>query len=105
YCQNPLTSRIHTLSLHDALPICWRSDLVVRQNGPEPQGAPGIHYQPQTAISGVRIVEACFDLLPRHLPALTGLCAPHGDRAARLDRKSTRLNSSHVSISYAVFCF
>src|SRR5699024_11465757 len=24
--------------------------------------------------------------------------------AARLDRKSTRLNSSHVSISYAVFC-
>src|SRR4051794_41257749 len=25
-------------------------------------------------------------------------------RAARLDRKSTRLNSSHPSISYAVFC-
>src|SRR5438874_7845062 len=24
--------------------------------------------------------------------------------AARLDRKSTRLNSSHVEISYAVFC-
>src|SRR3989442_8187717 len=27
-----------------------------------------------------------------------------GLRAARLDRKSTRLNSSHVRISYAVFC-
>src|SRR5690349_22467263 len=27
-----------------------------------------------------------------------------GDRAARRDRKSTRLNSSHVEISYAVFC-
>src|SRR5699024_11353639 len=25
-------------------------------------------------------------------------------RAERIDRKSTRLNSSHVSISYAVFC-
>src|SRR5699024_11436231 len=25
--------------------------------------------------------------------------------AKELDRKSTRLNSSHVSISYAVFCF
>src|SRR5690625_6603831 len=25
-------------------------------------------------------------------------------RARRLDRKSTRLNSSHVAISYAVFC-
>src|SRR5690554_7034128 len=31
---------------------------------------------------------------------------PKGSRAARepLDRKSTRLNSSHVRISYAVFC-
>src|SRR5699024_11547597 len=27
-----------------------------------------------------------------------------GDPARDLDRKSTRLNSSHVSISYAVFC-
>src|SRR5690349_23919742 len=27
-----------------------------------------------------------------------------GRRAARRDRKSTRLNSSHVEISYAVFC-
>src|SRR5699024_11549135 len=26
------------------------------------------------------------------------------DRHPHLDRKSTRLNSSHVSISYAVFC-
>src|SRR5207302_11520310 len=27
-----------------------------------------------------------------------------GDRPRRADRKSTRLNSSHVKISYAVFC-
>src|SRR5207253_8387714 len=27
-----------------------------------------------------------------------------GNRQAALDRKSTRLNSSHVAISYAVFC-
>src|SRR5207249_5647920 len=27
-----------------------------------------------------------------------------GETAENLDRKSTRLNSSHVSISYAVFC-
>src|SRR5699024_12349160 len=27
-----------------------------------------------------------------------------GIPAGRIDRKSTRLNSSHVSISYAVFC-
>src|SRR5689334_24163913 len=30
--------------------------------------------------------------------------AEHGDAAAAQDRKSTRLNSSHSSISYAVFC-
>src|SRR5207245_9083548 len=29
---------------------------------------------------------------------------PRRDRAPRADRKSTRLNSSHGSISYAVFC-
>src|SRR3989442_8942223 len=28
----------------------------------------------------------------------------HRERSADLDRKSTRLNSSHVRISYAVFC-
>src|SRR3712207_6980158 len=27
-----------------------------------------------------------------------------GDAMARIDRKSTRLNSSHANISYAVFC-
>src|SRR5438067_8386174 len=32
------------------------------------------------------------------------LKAPRGMRSAFKDRKSTRLNSSHVSISYAVFC-
>src|SRR5437660_3782254 len=30
-------------------------------------------------------------------------CHPNGARRQR-DRKSTRLNSSHVAISYAVFC-
>src|SRR5207249_7224538 len=29
---------------------------------------------------------------------------PSAERGLRRDRKSTRLNSSHVSISYAVFC-
>src|SRR5699024_12658669 len=33
----------------------------------------------------------------------TGACAAHPPDQAS-DRKSTRLNSSHVSISYAVFC-
>src|SRR5207249_9979160 len=36
--------------------------------------------------------------------ALDGLRTPAGALGDFLDRKSTRLNSSHVSISYAVFC-
>src|SRR3712207_7789229 len=33
-----------------------------------------------------------------------GLRETAGERAERVDRKSTRLNSSHANISYAVFC-
>src|SRR5439155_16568032 len=36
---------------------------------------------------------------PPHCPP-----PPRAKRIARGDRKSTRLNSSHVAISYAVFC-
>src|SRR3712207_8098770 len=35
---------------------------------------------------------------------LTTLVEPEGDEPFVLDRKSTRLNSSHANISYAVFC-
>src|SRR5438445_6641190 len=39
----------------------------------------------------------------RHLPgSASGGCS--GRRAGGRDRKSTRLNSSHANISYAVFC-
>src|ERR1035441_6589644 len=31
-------------------------------------------------------------------------CVPSGARSTITDRKSTRLNSSHLGISYAVFC-
>src|SRR3712207_8796064 len=38
----------------------------------------------------------------------TGLCRQHTDPRiqvrCKVDRKSTRLNSSHANISYAVFC-
>src|SRR5699024_11737689 len=35
---------------------------------------------------------------------MAAICAASGKRPITIDRKSTRLNSSHVSISYAVFC-
>src|SRR5690606_40358466 len=43
------------------------------------------------------------DLLS-HPPRRTVPSARQGGKQKREDRKSTRLNSSHVKISYAVFC-
>src|SRR5439155_25720387 len=39
-----------------------------------------------------------------HYPFADAAPASATEHAAKLDRKSTRLNSSHVAISYAVFC-
>src|SRR5690625_6548853 len=47
------------------------------------------------------MVSTCFTAEPPRCPKL-GACESTVDRAG--DRKSTRLNSSHVAISYAVFC-
>src|SRR5690349_22275403 len=44
-------------------------------------------------------VEAVDDGVPGHVPF-----HPRLEASDVLDRKSTRLNSSHVEISYAVFC-
>src|SRR5258707_9421296 len=70
------TTEIYTLSLHDALPI-FRERVV--------------HLRRQRA-SGRRSRQS--------------VCASPDDRrpGRGQDRKSTRLNSSHANISYAVFC-
>src|SRR5690606_39798639 len=86
------TTEIYTLSLHDALPISARHRTqhragAGRRDGPCPKHAP----QPPRP--------ARLDCRPR-LAARGRLPVLPRDR----DRKSTRLNSSHVKISYAVFC-
>src|SRR2546427_9350179 len=43
-------------------------------------------------------------LLHRRLPLLAAPRLDHVERVEAEDRKSTRLNSSHSQISYAVFC-
>src|SRR5699024_12730060 len=72
------TTDIYTLSLHDALPIYLNSKCAI----PFVYSSLGYGFlwnQPST-----------------------GRCELAHNRTR--DRKSTRLNSSHVSISYAVFC-
>src|SRR2546430_11171803 len=49
-------------------------------------------------------VEAGLDLDPRNGELITTSAWTYG-MLRQLDRKSTRLNSSHSQISYAVFCF
>src|SRR5690348_18120259 len=75
------TTEIYTLSLHDALPIYHRAHV--------------------TALAAARHAGVTQVVL------LSALCVQKPLLAfqhAKLDRKSTRLNSSHPSISYAVFC-
>src|SRR5256885_8226974 len=44
------------------------------------------------------------DMLGGRLPDITAIKAGVTKYASKRDRKSTRLNSSHLVISYAVFC-
>src|SRR2546422_5734760 len=80
------TTEIYTLSLHDALPIS--------RLGPQPAGRPRGNVQRQPDLGGRRHRDA--RARRRHLAA--------GEGQQVRDRKSTRLNSSHGYISYAVFC-
>src|SRR3712207_7541856 len=54
---------------------------------------------------GVRLGHPTFDLVvAAHLETRHRECQRGGRIPHLLDRKSTRLNSSHANISYAVFC-
>src|SRR3712207_9349104 len=72
------TTEIYTLSLHDALPI-----LDERPNLIDLEPAAG------------QVAEHPVLILAAHAPEIDQELG---------DRKSTRLNSSHANISYAVFC-
>src|SRR5258707_9007059 len=87
------TTEIYTLSLHDALPICLRRITAARREKPLPR-LPAAEADDE--------VLAGQSQRPEHIDE-------QGDDLSvgahiGLDRKSTRLNSSHANISYAVFC-
>src|SRR3712207_7361632 len=81
------TTEIYTLSLHDALPIFLEP---LRQEVRVPVGREG-HDGVEEHLEGAG---------GRMRRCLAGGLRPHEPE----DRKSTRLNSSHANISYAVFC-
>src|SRR5690606_40653837 len=94
-----------TLSLHDALPISRARP----RTGPETRrrmfvlkliARNALRHRLRTAltVAGLLVAVIAFGLLQTVIDAWHA-----GAAAASRDRKSTRLNSSHVKISYAVF--
>src|SRR5437773_9705338 len=85
---------ICTLSLHDALPIYfWQ---LTRSTYAQVGGTALYGTNPDSSLR-TKVGGIDFRLTWRP-PAEAQVDAAH------LDRKSTRLNSSHITISYAVFC-
>src|SRR3712207_8262160 len=85
FLNDPAPPEIYTLSQHDALPIFPR---------PVPFFFPLFLPLPPLPRSLLRRA---------HWPSFFGITSSQRFES-RTDRKSTRLNSSHANISYAVFC-
>src|SRR5690606_41097288 len=93
-----LATDVYTLSLHDALPICRTYRLAIGTSWQYSQYHGGTLASVMAAINTTMTrVNGIYD---RELSIKMEL-VPDNDL---IDRKSTRLNSSHVKISYAVFC-
>src|SRR5690606_40815934 len=101
----PGPSQSCTPPLRDALPICNRAAALA----PVPalglvaiwDDGDDLHAEPRAPYPHAREV-----LLTRaQLAGAGALVAGYSRTAEAQDRKSTRLNSSHVKISYAVFCW
>src|SRR5256884_6818543 len=97
------TTEIYTLSLHDALPIYFVVPVVVAaaQRGDLPVYFNGLGTV--TAFNTVT-VRSRVDGQIVNVAFKEGQYVHEGDVLVQIDRKSTRLNSSHGYISYAVFC-
>src|SRR3712207_7950327 len=83
------TTEIYTLSLHDALPI-FRVVLFTERLAT-------LRWLRRTLPAALKLPEEAFAVLHGGLQDTEQLEVVE-------DRKSTRLNSSHANISYAVFC-
>src|SRR5690606_41438372 len=91
----PPTAQPSTLSLHDALPI---SPVLLKVK---------VTFCALPSWTASRLLGRTAEALsapPRISEPPAGTVRLPPSAGVSLDRKSTRLNSSHVKISYAVFC-
>src|SRR5690606_41224395 len=96
--RHPATRETSTLSLHDALPICPDALLPTMGGQTALNLALALHEDGTLDRLGIELIGAKPDVIER---------AEDREKFQAVmeeDRKSTRLNSSHVKISYAVFC-
>src|SRR5438105_7766849 len=91
----PASPEIYTLSLHDALPIFLGLDPALREDVSHGSGE---RFKAFTGTRHFRI----DDSVKKQMAFVKRVL--RSDKWSRADRKSTRLNSSHEWISYAVFC-
>src|SRR5690606_40425307 len=89
-----LTTDLYTLSLHDALPIFHQIALMIKSKQQVSSSSSSVLFA-ITLVSTLLVLGTVFSLQ---------VLTPTSPFSSLLDRKSIRLNSSHVKISYAVFC-
>src|SRR5205814_8408149 len=98
------TTAIYTLSLHDALPILVRSS-PTGMDAAQTEAAAAFESGLVAGVAPVGIPVVGVELRstePSQVPWYKSKGISSVDDLE--DRKSTRLNSSHLGISYAVFC-
>src|SRR5204862_2525239 len=103
--RNPARPRPHPLSLHDALPISAQVARIAAEDARRHHRTAG---RPRAAAGGAPSGAQDLARIPAEDGPMNG--SVNGlttrilmMRQAMTDRKSARLNSSHVEISYAVF--
>src|SRR5256885_8295537 len=91
FLNDPPPTEIYTLPLHDALPISSATSIMRDLRRPH-----------------TKELSTCFRRARHSFSAFAATASPSRSRSRSTtivrDRKSTRLNSSHLVISYAVFC-
>src|SRR5256885_6724672 len=100
FFNDPPPPEIYPLPLHAPLPISPHDSRNDRVSDMRALGVEPLDQHPPDPVRAVPLIERDARPARRAAPDTER----RAGRASRSDRKSTRLNSSHLVISYAVFC-